>query len=712
MDKLAYLAWSVFLISACGAQTPSDFKFVNERIQPPVEPRGYLALTSDEGLSIEGPVVRHFEGAGDHYQIGAGIADITGPASGKAMMGYFNSKQKTAGIHLRLWSRAFVVVDPASGKRVVLVTADLCHLTLAIKQDVMAALRSRYGALYGDENVLLTSTHTHSGPAGYSHYKFYNIASFGFSPENLAQITAGIVESIAQAHTNIEPATIKIANVVLDGANINRSAAPYEANPPEERARYPHNTNKLMTVLRFDSVAGKPLGLLNWFGVHATSLERDNVWISGDNKGYSAYLFEREMGRDYRNNRGFVAAFANAEAGDSSPNVAQDVDGDGDWDCPENTNLACVRDSGDRQHAAARRAYQDARIAIRGPIDYRHTFVDMSKVEVSNDYTGAGAKKTCYAAIGMSMLAGAPEDGPGIGQEGRTCASLGPVLGSLLCRPSYDYECHGVKPIVVKTGNRQPTPWTPQILPLQVIRIGQLALAAVPGEFTTMSGRRVRSSVHGELEGVGVEQVVLAGYANGYAGYVATPEEYQLQFYEGASTHFGPWTQPAYQQEMRRVARAMATGAELATPVQPLNLTGQQLDALRSRPGLDRAGLRRQFGGVITDAKPQYQPGDAASVVFVGASLSNYMARGLPHAWVEQLVNGEWLSVAYDWDLETILDWQDKGSGVSETKFIWNIPRDAEAGTYRIRYTGRARVGTNDQYRNFATQSRSFKVGR
>ena len=40
--------------------------------------------------------------------------------------------------------------------------------------------------------------------------------------------------------------------------------------------------------------------------------------------------------------------------------------------------------------------------------------------------------------------------------------------------------------------------------------------------------------------------VVIAGPANTYGHYVATPEEYTVQRYEGASTIFGQWTLNAY----------------------------------------------------------------------------------------------------------------------------------------------------------------------
>jgi neutral ceramidase len=60
-----------------------------------------------------------------NFLIGAGIHDITGPAVGRVMLGYSMPDQKTAGIHMRLWSRAFVIATPDYGTCVALVCADL-----------------------------------------------------------------------------------------------------------------------------------------------------------------------------------------------------------------------------------------------------------------------------------------------------------------------------------------------------------------------------------------------------------------------------------------------------------------------------------------------------------------------------------------------------------------------------------------------------------
>ena len=57
-------------------------------------------------------------------------------------------------------------------------------------------------------------------------------------------------------------------------------------------------------------------------------------------------------------------------------------------------------------------------------------------------------------------------------------------------------RCQAPKPILMDTGGlSKPYPWQPDIVPLQLLRIGQLVMIAVPGEFTTMAGRRLRNSV-------------------------------------------------------------------------------------------------------------------------------------------------------------------------------------------------------------------------
>lgn len=142
------------------------------------------------------------------YQVGVGMSDITGEAAEVGMMGYAELSQKTSGIHQRLRARAFIVQDDSGatpGKSVVMVVTDTGLITQAIHQAVLAKLAARYGSLYNEQNVLLSATHTHAGPGGYSHYALYNITILGFQKANFNAIVDGIVEAVNKAHASKAP---------------------------------------------------------------------------------------------------------------------------------------------------------------------------------------------------------------------------------------------------------------------------------------------------------------------------------------------------------------------------------------------------------------------------------------------------------------------------------------------------------------------------
>ncbi len=99
------------------------------------------------------------------YRFGLGKADITGEAAEVGMMGYSSLEQKTAGIHMRQWARAFVIEEAASGRRLVYVNTDLGMIFQAVHLNVLARLKAKYPGVYDENNVMLAATHTHSGPA-------------------------------------------------------------------------------------------------------------------------------------------------------------------------------------------------------------------------------------------------------------------------------------------------------------------------------------------------------------------------------------------------------------------------------------------------------------------------------------------------------------------------------------------------------------------
>jgi neutral ceramidase len=96
-------------------------------------------------------------------------------------------------------------------------------------------------------------------------------------------------------------------------------------------------------------------------------------------------------------------------------------------------------------------------------------------------------------------------------------------------------------------------PLVPNIVPIQMLRIGSFSIVGVPAEFTTISGRRLTQTIKDRV-GDQSAPVIISNYTNAYSGYVTTEEEYGAQHYEGASTLYGPHTLAAYQQEIGKLA--------------------------------------------------------------------------------------------------------------------------------------------------------------
>ncbi|GAA3341589.1 ceramidase CerN [Amorphoplanes nipponensis] len=638
------------------------------------------------------------------YQVGAGIADITAGVAEVGMLGYADPAQTTAGLASRLWSRAFVVADGAGG-RVAFVSAEIDFVTTAVQVEVLQRLRARYGATYTDQNVVLTATHTHSGPGGFDDHILYNLTTLGFEAPVFEAIVAGIVRSIDAAHADLAPGAVKIAEGTLTGANVNRSIEPFNANPAADRARFPGAVDTRMTVLRFEQ-AGRPIGLLDFFATHGTSMTQHNHLISADNKGYAAHVIEEEVqGVDWAHRGDFVAAFAQTNAGDMSPNLRG-----GGAQGPTDDEFANTRIIGRLQADKARQLFDGATEVLSGPIVARGRYVDFSAVPVAGAYTPDGqAHRTCPGALGQNFTAGA-EDGPGpdIVDEGDLNTNPLLLVAGIVVNPTPAAvrACQAPKDVFLGTGSQNP-PWTPQVMPLQVLRIGQLALTTAPGEFTIVAGQRVRDAVDAQLAGVTTHQI-LAGYANAYAGYVATPEEYDLQHYEGAATHFGRYTQSAYAQELAKLAAAVRDGQATPSAVQPPSLTRNRISV---RPGvvLDSPPLGKSFGSVVTQPAAAYPRGAEVRADFVTGHPNNDVRDEGTYVEVQRQVGSAWETVATDSQWQTLYRWKREYLGVSTAQITWTVPAGAAPGTYRIVHHGDAK-GLTGTIRPFTGTSRSFTV--
>lgn len=323
--------------------------------------------------------------------VGRGIADITGEAADCGMLGYGKSDQRTAGIHQRLRSRAFVFRDDSQDgdARLLLIVAELPLPMQNVNEEVLRRLADLYGDTYSEQNTLITATHTHAGPGGYCGYLLYNLTTSGFRPATFAAIVDGIVESVEHAHADVAPAEVSLSHGELYGASINRSPSAFDRNPPADKAFFPKRVDPHTTLVRIDR-GEATVGVIHFFATHGTSMTNRNHLISGDNKGFAAYHWERTVGgADYLAGQpDFIAAFAQTNPGDMSPNVdgplSPEAPPDREFDNTRRTGLCQFEDAFTQLSGAT---------PIGAGIDARFTYVDLGSVLVRGEYTPDGEER-------------------------------------------------------------------------------------------------------------------------------------------------------------------------------------------------------------------------------------------------------------------------------------------------------------------------------
>lgn len=536
-----------------------------------------------------------------------------------------------------------------------------------------------------------------------------------------------------------------------------------------------------------DGASEQSIGAFSWFATHGTSMSKDNKLISGDNKGAAARFFEDQFATTpirapfnssntpdvgklvtkaqtikatggqtcsktsskeckVRKNDGslFVGAFCQSNVGDVTPNVLGAFCTDTGRPCDFNrsscngNDLLClgrgpgypdeIRSTkiiGERQFQKAADLFTSAAEKLTGSIDYRHVYLNFTDIEVELD--GSKKVKTCPAALGPGFAAGTT-DGPGLFgfQQGDPKIPEEYIkLRDALKKPSqYQVDCQEPKTVLLSTGEMfDPYAWAPAIVPIQMLRLGKLIILAVPGEFTTMAGRRLRESVKETLisnsKGEFDEEthVVIAGLTNTYSQYIATFEEYKQQRYEAASTLYGPHTLSAYIQEFEKLAKAMAKGEKIVFKgPSPPDLSSVLLK-VQLGPFGDSPPPHTNFGDmkqdIIIPKSGSFRKGDLnrPTATFWSANPNYDLLTEGTYAVVEMLQGKHWVPVYDDDDFCLFFNWKLDDSGLHSIATIeWEIPRDANFGVYRLRHFGSSRKTKDSPIIYFTGASSGFAV--
>lgn len=565
------------------------------------------------------------------YQVGWAKSEIVGlSTNGHAMFGWGMWFNRATGQKTPLFARAISITD-TDNKTAVICCLDLGYVSYPMRQSAIGKIKEKIPDFDAD-GFMMTATHTHSGPAGCSTGSMYNLITPGYLPKHVDAIATATADAVITALAGRKETDIALLqDTFADDVEVawNRSIKAYNANKDTTNKSLAETHLALdrdMNLLSFER-DGTLMSLLSIFGVHATCVGNTHQEYNGDNKGYASAQAEALLKNDGIDSP--VAIFAQGVAGDISPYFQGKGDIAKRAKLDKEDQIAYAKSNGALQREKVMQMLQktedvNVHLPLSGGISSALIYVDFTNIKAKADYAnGVEDAYTADPCLGVSMFEGTRVDGPGmpkaIGMGARVISRrvkkkrLSENSKLSIADKNYYaklYKAHGNKDILMeaerklslgvpiakiaipgmvdptlnelkkqaRTGAMQSHPMVPTVVPLQMIRIGQIVILCCPGEFTTISGKRITDMIKEKLADEGVSQVIMVTYCNEFMGYVTTQEEYQTQLYEGGHTAYGQWTQAAFQTKFEELTEA------LITPEDKRDDAYKQANALRPTP--------------------------------------------------------------------------------------------------------------------------------
>lgn len=263
-----------------------------------------------------------FAASASAFMAGAASADITPdlsvmkvPSSGYGARG----KKPMEGVHDPIRCKALVVSDGA--EKAAIVTCDLVGISPDLRSTVLAAVQ---GTGIDDHNLLMTASHTHSGPGAMLNNSIAGLV-FGKYNDQLTRQTADrIAAAVKQADSSMQSAVLKVGTAAAPDATRNRRdpAGSYNYDTRRFSSAYDPNNPRngidpAVTVAAAVGDDGRPIAVLVSFATHGTVLGPDNMLLSADWPGVMQKRIEDAV-------PGAVAMYMNGAEGDQAPAMAED----------------------------------------------------------------------------------------------------------------------------------------------------------------------------------------------------------------------------------------------------------------------------------------------------------------------------------------------------------------------------------------------------
>lgn len=216
------------------------------------------------------------------WRAGVAKAVIT-PDQPVWMAGYGSRTKPSEGTSQELYAKALALQDNR-GKRVVIVTTDILGIPREMGDAIASGVAQKYKLTRA--NLVLTSTHTHTGPVPHRNLEgayFLDEQQAAAVKRNTARMTEKIIAVVGEALRELQPATLSFG----------RGAAHFGINRRVNRdGRFVFGSNKDgvkdddVPLLQVRSADGRLRAVLLSYACHNTTLTDTFYQFNGDYAGY------------------------------------------------------------------------------------------------------------------------------------------------------------------------------------------------------------------------------------------------------------------------------------------------------------------------------------------------------------------------------------------------------------------------------------------
>lgn len=217
------------------------------------------------------------------WKVGLAQVKIT-PERPVFLAGYASRNKPFTKVEADLYAKALALEDGA-GRRVVLVTSDLVGLSAAVAEPICERLREKAGLKR--EQILLNSSHTHTGPMLLLHAADGEGRTAGELERNIEytrQLQDKIVDVVQRATAHLQPAKLSWGVGVCPFVMNRRE---FTANGVILGVNARGLADRAAPMLRIDAPDGRLRAVLFGAAVHGTTLGGDNYELCGDYAGFA-----------------------------------------------------------------------------------------------------------------------------------------------------------------------------------------------------------------------------------------------------------------------------------------------------------------------------------------------------------------------------------------------------------------------------------------